>query len=189
MLGAGHFPHVDESGAGDFDCLYRTHAPAVLAYCLRRAPLEIAEEAVSETFAVAWRRRDQPRGHELAWLLGIARRVLANQWRSERRRRALSQRLAAEPAPSSVGFGAPPVLEALSSLSDGDREVLRLAAWEGLSSGDAARVLGCSAVAFRLRLHRARHRLAYVLTQLDEHEGKTSPAASPDLRLKAEETP
>ena len=34
-----------------------------------------------------------------------------------------------------------------------------LAAWEELSGSEAARVLGCSATAYRIRLHRARRRL------------------------------
>jgi RNA polymerase sigma-70 factor (ECF subfamily) len=34
-----------------------------------------------------------------------------------------------------------------------------LTAWEELSSTDAAKVLGCSATAYRIRLHRARKRL------------------------------
>jgi RNA polymerase sigma-70 factor, ECF subfamily len=38
--------------------------------------------------------------------------------------------------------------------------VLRLVAWEGLSLRDAARVLGCSPVACRVRYHRAKSRLA-----------------------------
>ena len=40
-----------------------------------------------------------------------------------------------------------------------DREVLRLIAWEGLESREAAAVFGCSYGAFRVRLHRARRRL------------------------------
>jgi RNA polymerase sigma-70 factor, ECF subfamily len=51
------------------------------------------------------------------------------------------------------------VLEALAALSEAEREVLMLAAWEELSSSEAARVLGCSATAYRIRLHRARKRL------------------------------
>ena len=49
---------------------------------------------------------------------------------------------------------------ALASLSQGDQEVLRLVAWDGLAPADLAVVLGCSPVAARTRLHRARSRLA-----------------------------
>jgi RNA polymerase sigma-70 factor (ECF subfamily) len=49
---------------------------------------------------------------------------------------------------------------AFAQLSERDREVLRLVAWEGLSLRDAATVLDCSAVACRVRYHRAKSRLA-----------------------------
>ena len=48
---------------------------------------------------------------------------------------------------------------AFAALAETDREVLRLVAWEDLSSEDAAAVLGCSVTAFKVRLHRARRRL------------------------------
>jgi RNA polymerase sigma-70 factor, ECF subfamily len=171
----------------EFDELYRAHAPAVLAYCLRRASRETAEEAVAETFTVAWRRLEDAPAPSLPWLLAIARRVLANQRRSARRQWALAERLAAEPAGQAhPDADATPVLEALSRLQAVDREVLMLVAWDGLRSAEAARVLGCSPVAARIRLHRARRRLAQALS---EHEDEIElPAAAADLRLQAKET-
>jgi DNA-directed RNA polymerase specialized sigma24 family protein len=50
-------------------------------------------------------------------------------------------------------------LEALALLPPKEREALQLCAWEGLSPWDAARVAGCTAGAFRVRLHRARRKL------------------------------
>jgi DNA-directed RNA polymerase specialized sigma24 family protein len=55
------------------------------------------------------------------------------------------------------------VIEALSCLSELDQEALLLSAWDGLNSKEAAQVLGCTPVAFRLRLHRARRRFERVL--------------------------
>lgn len=49
---------------------------------------------------------------------------------------------------------------AFALLTEPDREVLRLVAWDGLDTRDAARVFGCSPGAFRVRLHRARRKLA-----------------------------
>ena len=60
--------------------------------------------------------------------------------------------------PALVGDGA--LATAFNALSERDREVLRLVAWEGLSLADTATVLGCSAVACRVRYHRAKTRLA-----------------------------
>jgi len=52
------------------------------------------------------------------------------------------------------------VLEAASRLNVRDREVLSLAAWEGLPHREIAEVLGCSIAAVDQRLHRAKQRLA-----------------------------
>jgi RNA polymerase sigma-70 factor, ECF subfamily len=59
------------------------------------------------------------------------------------------------------------VLEALAMLSERERELLILIAWEGLTPGEAAVAVGSSAVATRVRLHRARTRLAAALSTLE----------------------
>ena len=151
-----------------FERCFRDHYADVLAFSLRRsAGREVAEDAVAETFAVAWRRRERIPDPALPWLYAVALRVIANQRRSSRRRRNLDDRLAHEAGP---GVPGPDFAEALGRrdafsaafgrLSEAEREVLRLVAWEGLDTADAARVLGCSAGAFRVRLHRARRKLA-----------------------------
>ena len=131
-----------------FERLYAERASAVLAYALRRASPEEAADAAAETFAVAWRRLDEmPAGWELAWLYGVARRVLATQRRAIGRQRAVVFRLAREErAVPGTGFDevGEPVLEALAELDERDREVLMLTAWEGLSGREAAAALGCS---------------------------------------------
>jgi RNA polymerase sigma factor (sigma-70 family) len=55
------------------------------------------------------------------------------------------------------------VLAALAELPAKEREALQLCAWEGLTPAQAARVAGCTAAAFRVRLHRARRRLTATL--------------------------
>jgi RNA polymerase sigma-70 factor (ECF subfamily) len=59
-----------------------------------------------------------------------------------------------------------PVLRALARLSETDREVLRLVAWEELSHTEIATVLGLSTANVSVRLHRARNRLARELDRL-----------------------
>lgn len=69
------------------DLFDRTHAP-LLAYAVRRvADPADAADVVAETFLVAWRRLDDVPAGEAArpWLYGVARRVLANHYRGERR--------------------------------------------------------------------------------------------------------
>jgi len=146
-----------------FERLYREQAPAVLAYVARRVPADSVADVVADTFAVVWRRLDRVPDDPFPWLLGIARRVIANQRRSHKRREALVEKSAAQPVfdnRSEPAGALREVLAALSELPEKDREVLQLAVWEGLSAKEAGRVLGCSATAYRLRLHRARLKLA-----------------------------
>ncbi len=151
-----------------FDAIFRTTHPRVLAYALRRsADRNSAEDVVSETFLVAWRRLDAVPNEPLPWLLGTARKVLANQRRSARRREAIGPRVdldVVEP-PDPATPMEERVIErqafarAFTSLSVRDREVLALVAWDGLEAREAAQVMDCSAATFSLRLHRARRRL------------------------------
>jgi RNA polymerase sigma-70 factor, ECF subfamily len=172
-----------------FERCFREHYAAVLGFALRRTPgREAAEDAVSEAFAVAWRRRDLIPEEPLPWLYGVALRVLANQRRSSERRRRLGDRL--EHEANTGGIAAEPAeaidrREAFSSafrrLGEDEQEVLRLIAWDGLSTREAASVLGCSAAAFRVRLYRARRRLAKHLAAAghspDEHPNEASTPA------------
>lgn len=148
--------------------MFRATYPRVLAYALRRAAdRPSAEEVVSETFLVAWRRYDDLPEEPLPWLLGIARKVLANQRRSARRRRPEGGHASLEvveaphpgPAPFERLAEREAFLAALSRLSERDRETLGLIAWDGLEVREAAAAMGCSAASFSLRLHRARRRL------------------------------
>jgi RNA polymerase sigma-70 factor (ECF subfamily) len=145
-----------------FENLFREHCAGVRGYALRRVGADLADEVVSEVFVVAWRRFADVPSDALPWLLGCARRVIANQRRSASRQRALSVRLAqVRPVQVSDELGSGGRLRrALSMLSERDREVLMLIAWEDLSAAGAAQVLGCSERAFAMRLHRARRRLA-----------------------------
>ncbi len=163
-----------------FGRLYREHGRAILVYALRRveAP-EDAADVVAETFLIAWRRRgDVPTGDGARlWLYAVARRVVANQHRTQRRRTRLGTRLAeslrTELATHSAPSGeAAEALRAMSELSDEDRELLLLVSWEELSPGEAAGVLGISSLAARSRLHRARRRLRTLLEQREALAGQ-----------------
>ena len=173
-----------------FQRLCAAYTPDVLAYALRRTSREDAADAVAETFLVAWRRLDELDEHyALPWLYAVARRVLLSQRRSSQRQRAIAERVAAAESsalpPSPEPFAASSRLrEGLTSLSEKDREALMLAAWEELPSREAARVLGCSATAYRIRLHRARTRLREKLGDPDTGSFRPSPASA-----RTEESP
>src|SRR5262249_4621743 len=153
---------------GAFEELFSTHYWAVRAYVLRRVPAASAEDVLAETFLIAWRRLDTLGDDPLPWLFGVARRVMANQQRAERRRGALAARLV-ELVGGQTDHWEPPaamseeLAVAMVRLSPQEREALLLVAWEGLDSGRAARAAGCSPVAFRARLHRARRHVAAAL--------------------------
>ena len=150
-----------------FRGLYTEHFRPVYGYLLRRAPTaEAAADVAAETFTVAWRRlSDVPEGRETRlWLYGVARRVLANAHRAERRRGQLVERLGALAAERLATADRPDLRadrlqEALEALSGNDREVLVLAAWEELTPAEIGVVLGLPAATVRTRLHRARARL------------------------------
>jgi RNA polymerase sigma-70 factor (ECF subfamily) len=153
-----------------FERIYRENFRIVLRFALARTSPDRATDVVAETFLVAWRRLDDVPAEARPWLLGVARRVIAGQFRSEARRAALAVRLrVAQPE----GSGSPDlaaaladreeVLMAFAALGERDQEVLRLVAWDGLSAAEAAEVLNVTRLAFAVRLHRARRRLGQAL--------------------------
>jgi RNA polymerase sigma-70 factor (ECF subfamily) len=151
-----------------FRVTYEENYVQILGYALRRTPTEEdAADVVAETFLTLWRRLDDaPTGDETRlWLYGIARRVISNRQRGERRRARLRARVTAMmPLHTANGTATPDVVsEAMAALAPQDREVLRLSAWEELSPGEIAVALGCSTNAAKIRLHRARRRLAFRL--------------------------
>lgn len=153
----------------EFEELFRVTYPRVLSYARGMASATDADDAVGETFAIAWRRQAEiPPGAELGWLIGVARRVLANRRRSERRLDALRTLLALQRPPlgpdPAERVGDTAVRAALETLAPLDREALVLVAWFDLSQADAAVALGISPAAFRMRLARARRRLREHLT-------------------------
>jgi len=155
-----------------FDALFIEHQRSVLAYAMRRAPTAAdAEDAAAETFTVAWRKFEAiPADEPLPWLYAVARRVLANQRRGHGRRERLAALLTREddvPTPLRAGEDLDaPAYAALASLSAADQEVLRLVAWEELGNAAIAAVLGITANAVAIRLHRARARFAAALADL-----------------------
>lgn len=168
-----------------FDALFEAYSADVVAYCAWRAgPAGDAQDAVAEVFLTAWRRlEDVPEGDAArVWLYATARRVLANQRRSTRRRAALAERLAlAAPAQQPASDSEEDLVrEALRRLSPLDREVLLLSEWEGLSPAQIAAVLRCPRVTARGRLHRARRRFRATFDELagGEHGQRHSRPAS-----------
>jgi RNA polymerase sigma-70 factor, ECF subfamily len=139
---------------------------AVRRYALNRGMTAAdAEDLVAEVFTLAWRRLERiPADDPIPWLFAAARNHWRNHLRSRRREREAVVRLrpAEEGGPSSDP-SAHLLRSALATLSEADQEVLRLVAWDDLAPRQVAAVLGCSPGAARVRLHRARQRLATAL--------------------------
>lgn len=146
--------------------LVEREAASILKYFLRRtANAEDAADLLGETLLIVWRReRSIPGDHVRSrmWMYGIARKVLAGQHRSARRRTALTQRLGEElvtlhPAPAD-DEGAE-VRAALRILTETDQEIIRLHYWEGFTLAEIAELLGAREGTVRSRHARARARL------------------------------
>lgn len=152
-----------------FTELFTETYAAVLRFVERRVDPGHAEDVAAEVFLVLWRRLDDvpaDRGDARAWLFGVARRTLMARMRGERRRQALAVRIAADRhAHAHDSLDADLVArqldlaQAWTRLSSVHQEALALTVWDGLDAPRAARVLGISPVAYRLRLSRARKAL------------------------------
>ena len=167
-----------------FEEIFFAHADVVLAYALRRSDPDTAQEVVAETFTVAWRRMGEVPDPALPWLLGTARKVLANTRRADARQHELRLRLEREPG-SEQGDrtrdvdAALAARDALASLPPAEREAMELLAWEGLSPVEAALVLGCSRRVIAVRVHRARKKLKASQPQIEPATPNPAPTQKP----------
>ncbi len=150
---------------------YEAYSAQVHVYALRRSDRETADEVTARVFLVASRRRRSLPAEPLPWLYGIARRVLAEERRSKRRRQGLHGRLRSTAVEEMSELALPDqsLARALHSLSAPDREALLLCYWEELDLAQIARVMGCTRATAGVRLHRARGRLRRAL-ESEGHE-------------------
>lgn len=153
------------------------HHDAITRFFRRRLADGEVDDAVATVFTTAWRRIDDvPSGPDArAWLYGVARNTVRHQQRSVARRSRLSDRLTTQPAanvtqdPADVVSARDWLTRAARQLSADDVELLELISWEQLQPKELAVVLGCSANAAAIRVHRMRRALAAVLqTHPDE---------------------
>ncbi|WP_198940570.1 RNA polymerase sigma factor [Micromonospora sp. CB01531] len=158
-----------------FEALAPTMIDALRRYLVRRTDAATADDVLSETMLVCWRRFDEMPGDHLPWAYGVARRCLGNAERTQRRQNRLVARIAAIDPPQSVAEEPPlrdeALTAALSRLRAEDAELLRLWAWEELAPAQIAVVLGISANAASIRLHRAKQRLREELRKVGDLAG------------------
>jgi RNA polymerase sigma-70 factor (ECF subfamily) len=155
-----------ERGEAWFRRVFDDHYLDLRRFALRRIENRSAiEDVLAETFGIAWRRRSELPEPPGPWLAGVCLRVIANHRRSARRLGRLRGKVLSQPLelgrdPADVLAERSEIARAFSQLAPEEREVLRLVAWDGMSSAEAADVLDCTPGAFRVRLSRARSALA-----------------------------
>ena len=169
-----------------FRSIFENRYGAIHLYVLRRlgSSNQDALDVTAQVFALAWKRFDQvpEPPNDLPWLYAVARKIVSRHRRTEQRRQRLHDRLTSEALVS--GQPSHPtdtegvrVRAAMDRLRAKDQEVLRLVLWEQLSHAHAGEVLGCSANAVAIRLHKARQRLRVELT-LEPAPGGADPAVT-----------
>ena len=158
-----------------FTALAALVAEPLRRYVVRRTDAETAQDVLADTLLVLWRRLDHvPEDDPLPWSYGVARRCLANAARSSTRQLRLVERIAQQPhpVPEQPGSRDEALHRALDLLSVRDREIVRLWAWEELQPQEIAVVLGITANAASIRLHRARKKLAALLRKDEPDTGQ-----------------
>jgi RNA polymerase sigma-70 factor (ECF subfamily) len=173
----------DAADTADVADLFRQFGPVVYRYCRTRLGPADAHDAVGEVFVVALRRADEIPDQRVGWLLGVARKVVANQLRTRRRARALFDRATVHaadffPDVAEAAGERDAVLRAWASLRRADREVIALLATQDLAPADLGVALGCSAGAAAVRAHRARARLQRAI---EAEEAAAEPPARPHV--------
>jgi RNA polymerase sigma factor (sigma-70 family) len=177
-----------------FEVFYRRHVDRVIGFAARRVPepADVADLVAATFVAVLTSARsyDRQRGHPGAWLLGITARLIANGRRRRVRESAATARIAGrrlidqsdiERLEERIDAArtSQAVLAALGRLRPRAREALLLVGAEGLSPAEAARVLGISPAAFRMRLSHARRALTKAVTAKPPDDAGTAPVTSP----------
>jgi RNA polymerase sigma-70 factor (ECF subfamily) len=158
--------NLDERQAR-FEGLAPVVIEAVRRYLARRTDPATADDVLSETLLVCWRRLHELPDDPLPWAYGVARLCLANAERARRRQLRLFARISVlDPPQAAADDPAPPyddLAAALSRMRAEDAELLRLWAWEELGPGEIATVLGLTPNAASIRLHRAKQKLRDLL--------------------------
>jgi len=173
---AGEAPHV-------FAEIFDRHAVVVESFLRKRLGSDAAEDALSETFLIAFRRRgsfDHEWESARPWLLGIASRVASKQrvteakhWRAVETAAARGEYTTGGGIEESSGrMDAAAAIRALApriaALSVRDRETLLLHAWKLLTPDEIAAALNIPVGTVWSRLHRIRRKLAPTDVESDE---------------------
>ena len=150
----------------DFSELYRTHARDVHRFVLfLSGDPALADDILSKTFIRLWHARGRVDLTTIkGYLLAIARNLFLSDRRYARRMTTLDERAqdtrAGPDRRAHANIELEAVLAALQTLPEIDRAAVLLRAEEGMSYEEVAAALGISQGAARVKVHRARLKLA-----------------------------
>lgn len=170
---AALFERTTSGDTTAFRELFDRHVRVVRGFMIARVGPDAAEDLLIETFTVAWSSRDRfdPRAVSARpWLFGIAARLVQRHRALESAWHQGIEAGARSIDPTTDGGLPGPHLDetlrvAIASLKEPEREMLLLVALGELKVSEAATAVGITAVAARLRLHRARRHLTAALEQ------------------------
>ena len=130
---------------------------------------ELARDVTSETFLRAWAGRDAIRvASARAYLFAIARHLLSDERRRRRRHGELPDDVPGAGARADERIELGQVLEHVRRLPEAYRDALLLVSVGELSYEEAARVLSVPLTTLKIRVHRARLKLADALPHAEE---------------------
>jgi RNA polymerase sigma-70 factor (ECF subfamily) len=150
----------------DFDGLYALHARDVFRFALSLSGnREIAEDIMSETFVRVWSARDRvDLTTVIGYLMTIARHLYLEQVRGNHGRQVLDcDWQDATPGPHTLAEGRAEldaVLMDLQTLAEPDRAALLMRAQDQMPYEEIAAALRISVGAAKVKVHRARRKLA-----------------------------
>ena len=165
-------------GAGDLGALrvlYDRHAPWLSARLTRRCnDADAVADVLQDSFVALWKGAERWRGdgEVAAWLWGIAVRRLVSRLRGHREALSLPIEVVASARPVDVSAEEKVLLDveygdlgaALSRLSPDMRAVVQTTVLDGLTTREAARLLGIPENTVKTRLRRAKAHLRLDLT-------------------------
>lgn len=166
-----------------FARVFDRYYAAIHGYVARRLGESLADDLASETFLIAFARRDRydlARADARPWLFGIVSNLVARHHRAEQRRYRVMARTGVDEVVESHADQVVVRLDAmarqsalaaaLSGIPAKERDVLLLIAWAELTSEQAGQALGIPAGTARSRLHRARQQLRAALERTGRHD-------------------
>lgn len=178
--------------ARSFAEAFRDEYPPLHRYLRRRVGGSLADDLAAETFATAyasWERFDQRRALR-PWLYGIAANLLRHHWRKERRQLQAYARAGIDPFIDDLNDSLDraaadarkrELADALADLRKGERDILLLHAWAGLTDSEIAEALSLPLGTVKSRLHRARMQLRNRLDPSGKEQNEASLLADGEL--------